>query len=228
MPKTSAEPESSFIVSIPDSGTSHLISVSRFRTHSRFTVAIFINSGHSDKYIEMANFAAENNEEGRRVWTLLNQIEDSSRFDELCLTYDPIDFVSLISKARSPKAGAVSSFFGTTRDTFEGKEVASLEYEAYPDMAINCMAEICSKARKEWDLINIVIVHKLGSCPTPEISVGIVITSVHRKDSIAAVNFAINELKDTVPIWKKEVYTDGGNVWKSNKLDSAGPPESIL
>ena len=148
-------------------------------------------------------------------------------FDEITLTYNSIEAGALISRARSQIAGAVSSFFGTTRDTFEGKEVISLEYEAYPQMAQSCMSDICSQARKQWDLINIVLVHKLGDCPTPEISVGIVVTSVHRKESIAAVNFVINELKNKVPIWKKEIYADGNKTWKSNKLDSAGPLDTI-
>ena len=192
-------------------------------TLSKFSVAIglltvILNSSYSIEILLSA--------EVKEDWNLLNQISDVN-FDDITLTYNSIDVGVLISRARSSKAGAVASFFGTTRDTFEGKEVVSLEYEAYPQMALSCMSDICSRARKEWDLINIVLVHKLGDCPTPDVSVGIVVTSVHRKESIAAVNFAINELKNTVPIWKKEVYADGNKSWKSNKLDSAGPLDSI-
>jgi molybdopterin synthase catalytic subunit len=123
------------------------------------------------------------------------------------------------------RAGAVSSFFGTTRDTFEGKEVTHLEYEAYPEMALASMLEMCSKvcrvrisgeqiykliissksiqAREQWALTNIVVQHKLGSCPVGDVSIAIIVSSVHRKESLDAVHFLIDELKDKVPIWKK-------------------------
>jgi molybdopterin synthase catalytic subunit len=123
------------------------------------------------------------------------------------------------------RAGAVSSFFGTTRDTFEGKEVTHLEYEAYPEMALASMLEMCSKvchvricgeqiyklsisskfiqAREQWALTKIVVQHKLGSCPVGDVSIAIIVSSVHRKESLEAVHFLIDELKDKVPIWKK-------------------------
>jgi molybdopterin synthase catalytic subunit len=101
------------------------------------------------------------------------------------------------------RCGAVSSFFGTTRDTFEGKIVTHLEYEAYPDMALLCMFEICDKIRSKWDVSNIIIQHKLGPCPVLETSIAIIISSEHRKESLEGVHYAIDELKRMVPIWKK-------------------------
>ena len=101
------------------------------------------------------------------------------------------------------RAGAISSFFGTTRDTFEEKIVTYLEYEAYPTMALDCMLEICCKIRSKWSVLNITFQHKLGPCPVMETSIAIIISSEHRKDSLEAVHFAIDELKRVVPIWKK-------------------------
>eukprot|EP01038_Epipyxis_sp_PR26KG_P015571 gene15571-21026_t len=144
----------------------------------------------------------------------------SGKIDFVSLTFNELNPMFVINKAKSNRAGAVSSFFGTTRDNFEGKIVTYLEYEAYTDMALGCMKEICNKARLQWDLINIIIQHKLGSCPIGDISVGIVISSAHRNESLSAVQFVIDELKKTVPIWKKEFYSDGDNTWKENQTNS--------
>mmetsp|Transcript_10161 Transcript_10161/g.15202 ORF Transcript_10161/g.15202 Transcript_10161/m.15202 type:complete len:164 (-) Transcript_10161:122-613(-) len=158
------------------------------------------------------------------TFSIINKINEAD-FDDISLQYNKIDIMTLMTKARSPKAGAVSSFFGTTRDTFEDKTVTYLEYEAYPDMALLSMSELCTKARKTWNLMNIILVHKLGECPTSDISIGIVVSSVHRKDSLSAVNYLIDELKKVVPIWKRECYDTGETTWKSNKVDSAGPAD---
>lgn len=153
---------------------------------------------------------------------------DEERSDFATLTYDDINIIDCFNQARSNKAGAVSSFLGTTRDNFEGKEVTHLEYEAYYEMALDSILEICKQARDKWDLIRIVIQHKLGSCPISNISVAIYISSEHRTDSLEAVNFAINELKKTVPIWKKECYSNGNNTWKANQNEPIVAYESTL
>ena len=148
----------------------------------------------------------------------------------VCSWSDERDHVSLvdcsividvmINMTRCYEAGAVSTFIGTTRDTFEEKVVTHLSYEAYNDMAIECMKEICKKIRQQWNVVRIVIQHKLGDCPVGDISVLIAISSAHRIESLQAVQFAIDELKRTVPIWKKEYYDDNGDgdacQWKKN------------
>lgn len=70
-------------------------------------------------------------------------------------------------------------------------------------MALDYMLEICNRVREKWELIHIIIQHKLGPCPIKDISIAIIIASAHRKDSLEAVHYAIDELKKTVPIWKK-------------------------
>jgi molybdopterin synthase catalytic subunit len=83
-------------------------------------------------------------------------------------------------------------------------------------MALSTMLELCDSIRRQWSVLNITIQHKLGPCPIKEISVGIVISSEHRKDGLGALQFAIDDLKAKVPIWKKEHYGDGHANWKSN------------
>jgi molybdopterin synthase catalytic subunit len=137
--------------------------------------------------------------------------------DHVSLTLNPIDVGKMTNLARSDQAGALSSFLGTTRDNFEGKVVTHLSYESYNDMAIAAMKNMCKSIRSKWSVIKIIIEHKLGDCPIGEISVFIAISSEHRTESLDAVSFAINDLKSSVPIWKKEHYDVGGSSWKSNK-----------
>lgn len=102
---------------------------------------------------------------------------------------------------------------------FTGKKVLRLEYEAYVPMAEQELLKICAEARRRWRLTKVALVHRIGLVPIGEASVVVAVSSVHRKDSLEAVHFCIDTLKETVPIWKKEVYEDGGEVWKSNVED---------
>eukprot|EP01039_Chlorochromonas_danica_P007575 gene7576-8375_t len=138
-------------------------------------------------------------------------------YDHVSLVEDDIDVSSVVEMAKSNKAGAISTFFGTTRDNFEEKIVTHLEYEAYTEMALETMLTICDQIRQQWQVYNIVMQHKLGSCPVGHISVAIVISSAHRTGSLEALPFAINELKAKVPIWKKELYSDETGSWKENQ-----------
>eukprot|EP00238_Polyblepharides_amylifera_P002710 CAMPEP_0196581010 /NCGR_PEP_ID=MMETSP1081-20130531/31948_1 /TAXON_ID=36882 /ORGANISM="Pyramimonas amylifera, Strain CCMP720" /LENGTH=138 /DNA_ID=CAMNT_0041901087 /DNA_START=71 /DNA_END=484 /DNA_ORIENTATION=- len=109
-------------------------------------------------------------------------------------------------------AGAISTFIGVTRDNFNGKRVVRLEYEAYSPMAEKKLAELCEQMFSKWDLLRIAIGHRTGRVAVKEPSVVIVVSSAHRNESLEAVHWAIDELKATVPIWKKEMYSDG-EVW---------------
>lgn len=126
-----------------------------------------------------------------------------------------IDLARYITYVSAPQAGAIATFSGTTRDTFEGKTVVELRYEAYVPMAIRCIKSICSSARSSWNLHSIAVVHRLGAVPVGETSVFIAVSSTHRADALDACKFLIDELKASVPIWKKEVYSNG-EVWKEN------------
>ena len=136
------------------------------------------------------------------------------------LSRDVLDYSSIINFVRTDKCGAISTFIGTTRDNFEDKSVTYLAYEAYDDMAMSEMLSICESIQRDYDGIHkIYIAHKIGECPVGDISVVIAVSSEHRKEGLAAVSFAIDELKKRVPIWKKEHYKEGDPLWKDNKVD---------
>uniref|UniRef100_A0A6B2LJ59 Molybdopterin synthase catalytic subunit n=1 Tax=Arcella intermedia TaxID=1963864 RepID=A0A6B2LJ59_9EUKA len=126
-----------------------------------------------------------------------------------------MDMLKIYEEVLHPSCGAVSTFVGVTRDHYNGKKVLKLEYEAYKPMAEKELFKICGLVREKWDVANISIYHKTGLVPIGEASVIIAISSVHRDTGLEAVHWAIDELKATVPIWKKEFYEDG-SVWKGN------------
>ncbi|WCJ33779.1 Molybdopterin synthase catalytic subunit [Euphorbia peplus] len=128
---------------------------------------------------------------------------------------NPIDLARFINYVSAPQAGAVATFSGTTRDTFDGKEVVELRYEAYVPMAIREIKSLCSSARLSWNIHLIAVAHRLGCVPVGETSVFVAVSAVHRADALDACKFVIDELKASVPIWKKEVYSNG-EIWKEN------------
>jgi len=136
--------------------------------------------------------------------------------DHVKITRDELSVDEARKLVICPSAGAVSMFIGTTRDNFENKTVVRLEYEAYESMAVKEINKICKSVRDRWNVRHICIMHRLGLVPVTEASVLIAISSAHRNDSLEAVRFAIDTLKATVPIWKKEVYADGECSWKEN------------
>lgn len=138
----------------------------------------------------------------------------------LKLTFDKLEVGQISDLVTHESCGAVSLFVGTTRDNFEGKTVVLLQYEAYETMALKSMNEICERMRARWpDIKHIAIFHRLGTVPVKEGSVVIAVSSPHRVASLEAVHFAIDELKKSVPVWKKEQYAEGQGCseWKENR-----------
>jgi len=128
------------------------------------------------------------------------------------VTHKAIDLQELVDHVTDPEAGAIATFIGTTRNNNEGRKVIGLDYEAYPEMAEKELARIGEEACKKWPLCKMAIVHRLGPVQITEASVIIAVSSAHRDAAFAACRFAIEEIKKTVPIWKKELY-EGGEVW---------------
>lgn len=128
------------------------------------------------------------------------------------VTDKPIDLDELVRYVTDPAAGAIVPFIGTTRDNNEGRKVIALDYEAYPEMAEKELARIGADAAKRWPICKMAIVHRLGPVQIGEASVIIAVSSAHRDAAFAASRFAIEEIKKTVPIWKKEVF-EGGEIW---------------
>ena len=128
------------------------------------------------------------------------------------VNHQPIDLNELVRYVTDPEAGAIATFIGTTRNHNEGRKVIALDYEAYPEMAEKELARIGDDARKQWPICRMAITHRLGPVQIGEASVVIVVSSAHRDAAFSASRFAIEEIKKTVPIWKKEVF-EGGEVW---------------
>lgn len=108
--------------------------------------------------------------------------------------------------------GGIVTFVGTVRKFTKGKEVQRLEFEAYEPMAIKEMIKIANQILEKYPAFRIAIHHRVGILPLKGIAVVISVACPHRKDAFAACQFAIDTLKETVPIWKKEIFTDG-EVW---------------
>lgn len=130
----------------------------------------------------------------------------------IAVAADPIDIAAAHARANDERAGAQAAFTGTVRNATRGKEVVRLEYEAYEEMAVEELERIASKAAADHELLAVEIVHRTGTVLPGEASVVIVSTSRHRPSALAATQWIIEQLKVSVPIWKREVYADGA-VW---------------
>ena len=113
----------------------------------------------------------------------------------------------------SDSDGAVTTFAGVVRDNTNGRGTSYLIYDAYKEMAQKKMREIGDEIKDRWDVDRVGMLHRIGRLEIGEISVLIAVSSPHRKASLEACHYAIDRLKQTVPIWKKEVWTDGGEAW---------------
>jgi molybdopterin synthase catalytic subunit len=128
------------------------------------------------------------------------------------VTNQPIDLQELVRFVTDAEAGAIATFIGTTRNNNDGRTVIALDYDGYAEMAEKELARIGEDAKKRWQICRMAIVHRLGPVQLTEASVVIAVSSGHREAAFASCRFAIEEIKRTVPIWKKEVF-DGGEVW---------------
>lgn len=137
------------------------------------------------------------------------------------ITQDPIRLDELTAFVADPGAGAMATFVGTTRDTNEGRRVVRLEYECYPGMAEKEMAKIGQEVLERWPVKKVAMLHRLGRVDIGEASVAIAVSSGHRHAAFEACHYAINQLKETVPIWKKELY-EGGEVWIGSQTGKNG------
>ena len=138
------------------------------------------------------------------------------------LTRDPIDAAALLSRAR-PSDGGVCVFVGVVRDHNEGRATSAIEYEAYGPMAEAEIARLLASLAKRWPQVEVEIVHRVGRLAIGDASVAVVATAPHRAEAFAACREAIDRLKTTVPIWKKEFYRDGTSDWVDPTRTHAAP-----
>ena len=128
------------------------------------------------------------------------------------LSESSLDLGAVLDEVRDERAGAVATFVGTTRVVSRGRTVLQLDYEAYPGMAEKVMAELADTLLDKYELCAVAIHHRVGRVGIGEPSVAIAVSAPHRADALAACKEAIDTLKETVPLWKKEVY-EGGEEW---------------
>ena len=128
------------------------------------------------------------------------------------LSDEPLSLDRVVDEVRDENAGAIATFTGTTRIESRGRMVTHLDYEAYEGMAEDVMAEIADALMAKYELCAIAIHHRTGRVTIGETSVVIAVSAPHRQDALAACKDAIDELKQRVPLWKKEVY-EGGEEW---------------
>jgi molybdopterin synthase catalytic subunit len=138
------------------------------------------------------------------------------------ITTEPISVDEVSRRVSDPSVGAVVSFAGVVRGTNDGRTVHYLEYETYPEMAEITMAQIGEEVKNRWPIERVAIVHRVGRQEIGETSVVIAVASGHRQGAFEAGRYAIDRIKEIVPIWKKE-YFEGGEVWIEGPEK---PPES--
>ena len=128
---------------------------------------------------------------------------------------DEISVDEVVARLADPANGAIVTFIGVVRNATDGRAVRHLEYEAYPEMAEEMLQQIGDEIRARWTTIRkIAIVHRMGQLPVGETAVVIALSAAHRPEVFDALHYAIDRLKEIVPIWKKEVWADGAE-WKS-------------
>ena len=128
------------------------------------------------------------------------------------LSEEPLSLDAAVREVADEHAGAIATFVGTTRIDSRGRTVQHLEYEAYPGMAEEVMERIAHELESKYELSAVAIHHRVGRVGIGETSVVIAVSAPHRQDALAACKEAIDTLKETVPLWKKEVY-EGGEEW---------------
>lgn len=133
----------------------------------------------------------------------MNQLQD-----------EPIDYNMLTESIRNNQAGAVVLFLGTVRELTEGRKTIALDYEAHSSLALKELERIEAEARERWPMIiSYGCIHRLGHLELGEISVAIAISTPHRVVAFEACQYVMERIKQTVPIWKKENWADGGTEW---------------
>lgn len=134
------------------------------------------------------------------------------------VTPAPLSLDALVKAVGRNTSGAIATFLGIVREFARGRQVEYLEYDAYPEMAIAKMRQIGEEIHKMWPVDRIAMVHRTGRLSIGEASVAIAISSPHRREALQACAYAIERLKEIVPVWKKEVWTDGAE-WIGSTLD---------
>jgi molybdopterin synthase catalytic subunit len=133
------------------------------------------------------------------------------------VTEGDISADEVASRLADPAIGAVATFIGIVRGSTDGRKVLYLEYEAYPEMAEKTLQEVGDEVQERWpEIRQVAIVHRTGRLEIGETAIVIALSAAHRRQVFDALRYAIDRIKEIVPIWKKEVWADGAE-WKSEQ-----------
>ncbi|WP_026572623.1 molybdenum cofactor biosynthesis protein MoaE [Bacillus sp. UNC438CL73TsuS30] len=144
------------------------------------------------------------------------------------ISKEPIQIQAVIDKVIQREAGAITTFIGTVRELTKGKKTLFLIYEAYEAMAVKKLEQIGQEIEQRWEGSKVAITHRVGKLDITDVAVVIAVSTPHRADAYEANRYAIERIKEIVPIWKKEHWEDGEK-WMGNQLETveypSGKPE---
>ena len=139
------------------------------------------------------------------------------------ISKDPIDIQAVIDKVVQREAGAITTFIGTVRELTNGKKTLFLIYDAYEAMAVKKLEQIGREIEERWEGSKAAITHRVGRLDITDVAVVIAVSTPHRADAYEANRYAIERIKEIVPIWKKEHWEDG-EAWMGNQLETVAYP----
>lgn len=140
------------------------------------------------------------------------------------ISKEPINVQEVIDKVVQREAGAITTFIGTVRELTHGKKTLYLVYEAYESMAVKKLEQIGNEIKERWHGSEVAITHRVGKLDITDVAVVIAVSTPHRADAYEANRYAIERIKEIVPIWKKEHWEDGQE-WIGNQLETVSYPK---
>ncbi|WP_042463717.1 molybdenum cofactor biosynthesis protein MoaE [Neobacillus dielmonensis] len=140
------------------------------------------------------------------------------------ISKEPINIQKVIDKVVQREAGAITTFIGTVRELTHGKKTLFLIYEAYESMAVKKLEQIGREIEERWEGSKVAITHRVGRLDITDVAVVIAVSTPHRADAYEANRYAIERIKEIVPIWKKENWDDGEE-WVGNQLETVAYPK---
>lgn len=138
------------------------------------------------------------------------------------ITTEPLDPGPLVAAVRKDASGALALFYGVARDHSEGRRVVALEYDAYPSMAERKLREVAEEVAGRWPITGIGVFHRTGRLAVGETSLLVAVSSAHRAEAFDACHYAVDRIKQVVPIWKKEIWESGNGEWVAGHAVEAG------
>ena len=143
------------------------------------------------------------------------------------VTSEPLDPQRLVEAVRRDESGALALFYGVARNHSEGRRVRALEYDAYPSMAEKKLREVAEEVRARWPITGIGVLHRVGRLAIGETSLLVAVSAAHRREAFEACHYAVDRIKQIVPIWKKEIWEDGDGAWVAgHAVDAVQPAEA--